>query len=355
MLNKNLHDPALFWLQRVSILWTCVLALATPSLAADSCAPGGLSSWATDWLSSAQVSSALQSSLEYSTLWLWGAVYDPSHQEFSFKPGSVLKQVQAEYMKSPNGCLGLVLHNSGPGGFDPKLGTESVLAPAAALTKLKNLLVEGHFHALQIDLESLPESEASEYEGFLSRVAKTFEGSGIRLSIALHAKTSFPGDSEIARFQRWPNLAKLPFDFVVMAYDFHWATSEPGPIAPSKWVEAVAGLAQNTFGPDHVVITLPLYGYLWKKNGKKWKGEPLLAPELEKLINGEGWKETALAERAEGRSFRKGASERVFFDDATSAKLKFKRINALGLKGLALWRLGGEGTSPVSRSDIGVK
>jgi spore germination protein YaaH len=53
---------------------------------------------------------------------------------------------------------------------------------------------------------------------------------------------------------------------LVMLYDQHWLTSEPGPISAPSWVaQSLAARVAEAGGADRVVAGLPLYGYRWTR------------------------------------------------------------------------------------------
>ena len=57
-------------------------------------------------------------------------------------------------------------------------------------------------------------------------------------------------------------------DFILlMLYDQHWLTSQPGPISAPDWVtRSLAARIAEAGGPERIVVGLPLYGYRWKRN-----------------------------------------------------------------------------------------
>jgi len=50
-----------------------------------------------------------------------------------------------------------------------------------------------------------------------------------------------------------------------MAYDQHWSTSRPGPVASLSWCKAVLDYSLTVVPPEKLVMGIPLYGRSWKK------------------------------------------------------------------------------------------
>ena len=48
-----------------------------------------------------------------------------------------------------------------------------------------------------------------------------------------------------------------------MGYDYHWATSPPGPVAPVGWIRAVLRYAKTQIPASKIILGIPLYGYDW--------------------------------------------------------------------------------------------
>ncbi|OFZ18245.1 MAG: hypothetical protein A2X94_03220 [Bdellovibrionales bacterium GWB1_55_8] len=333
---------------RVFIFLTVVAVSLVSHANADGpkpCAQPGLATWVAEWGIPSQLSPQLSQLHRYSAVWTRDLAFHSSSRSFHQVPSSVLTEVHRELKKTPDVCRGPVLHNATGKGFDASLGLEILKMPDPAFSQLAELVKQQGWNVLQVDLESLPETAAEDFEKWLARLIKSLEPQSIRISVVLHAKTSLPGDYEGARFQRWDKLAALPVDFVVMAYDYHWSTSAPGPIAPFHWVEKVAQLSKATFSMDRLFLALPVYGYHWKKKPGKtvtWSGRPELAPALAKLTSAKRWKAIQLKDSADGMARSRGLDEKSYWDDGKSAADKIQRLRKLGYEKFALWRWGGD-------------
>jgi spore germination protein YaaH len=84
----------------------------------------------------------------------------------------------------------------------------------------------------------------------------------------------------------YESLAAVVDQLVFMAYDFHWSTGDPGPIAPAANVRAVWDYV-NSYGlpREKLALTVPAYGYDWVvdasgKNSSGTEAEALDATQL---------------------------------------------------------------------------
>lgn len=236
--------------------------------------------------------------------------------------------------------IGPVLHNMGSQGFDISLGRQILRDRASIISKLKVASEKYHFNAINIDIESLGKEDAVAYEAFIAELARSLKT--VEISVSLHAKTSDPGENEASHFQRWDHLSKLPVKFVIMAYDYAWSTSAPGPIAPSSWVKSVAQHGLKFFSNNQLSIGLPLYGYYWQKSAKgTWQGEAFLPQDLQRKIVENKLLRLESVKREDGQGFEK-AGQAIYFDDSQSLHAKWKMLQELGIKNFAVWRMGGE-------------
>jgi spore germination protein YaaH len=300
---------------------------------------------------------ALDHLSHYETMWLFG----PSIEALTAQNTSAsdwwsetpaMKDVAAQ-ATAHKIRIGPVLHNATSRGFDADLGLKLIKNPDVPLAALEKEIKSRGWRALNIDLESLPESSADDYEAFLKKLIDKFKDTDIEISICLHPKTDPKGTYEGARFQRWNKLAHLPLSFVIMGYDYSWADSEPGPIAPMTWLNQVRRFAGTQFKSSQIVFALPVFGYHWKKKispANGWNGTPAIAPELIETVTKPGWQKDLKTALPDGHIYKltksdsekKDVSEVVAYDDALSSAAKIARLRASGITRFAIWRIGGE-------------
>jgi len=354
----------LYVLLGLSISWTVIqtVSLSTQAFGAakereiSDCIGARISSWAPEWLKAEEIPAAFNEVPLLDGLWLGPMSFNSKSSTFAVKTSPVFEKLEPLVLKSPAvKCVGSFISNSGRAGFDPALGVAMIHSSTTSLAKFVADVHAKGWNALQVDIESLPESVAEDYEKFLDRLIQLCTPLHMRVSIALHAKTSSQGGYEGARFQRWEKLREKNLDLIVMAYDEHWSTSDPGPIASLKWVDAVVQYAQSVLPSDKFVLALGNYGYRWTqvatRNGKAkhWLGVPLMSFELDRLVrSAKHAKNLPLADRADGLKYMLGPHDVVAFEDSKSLKLKIDHFSSLKIpvQRFAIWRLG-EG--PVSK------
>ncbi|MBI5326536.1 MAG: polysaccharide deacetylase family protein, partial [Ignavibacteriae bacterium] len=120
------------------------------------------------------------------------------------------------------------------------------------LTILKNY----GFNGVNIDFEDLNEKNNENLTDFI-----------IELSKVLHSNELIV-TQDISPFNSDYNISELKdyLDYIIiMAYDNHYAESEPGPVAPVKWVESAITSIMKKFPEEKIILGIAAYGYDWKQ------------------------------------------------------------------------------------------
>jgi len=131
---------------------------------------------------------------------------------------------------------------------------------------------------------------------------------------------------------------------IIMAYDQHWQTSGPGPIAGLDWVKRQLDYMVTQAPKDKLVLGVPFYGRVWtngQNGGGIWYKDIIKAvQENNATIQ---WHEEY---RVPFTKYTKadGNTKEIWFEDARSLQEKVRLVNTYGLKGVAAWRLGQEDT-----------
>lgn len=190
----------------------------------------------------------------------------------------------------------------------------------------------GPFDGLQIDFEAIPSRDRDNFADFL-RLLKAGLGAKT-LSVALPARFTEAGD--VLGYER---LAAIADRLIIMAYDEHWATSEPGPVASLEWCSKVAAYALSKIGPERLVMGLPFYGRSWidKRLARAYRHEGIAA-----LISESGATSISREGGTPSFSYEETVVVTVHYDDAASIASRLSMYGALGARSVAFWRIGQE-------------
>jgi spore germination protein len=202
------------------------------------------------------------------------------------------------------------------------------------------LVLENDFDGIDIDYESLDAQDRDDFSLFVEELAAALHGENKLLSIAVHPKTSDEGSWEGPAAQDWARLGAAVDEFKIMTYDYHWSTSDAGPIAPVGWANQVIDYAATVVPPQKTYLGVHFYGYDWLgKNAKS-----LTWMQVQALIR----RYDAQVQRDESNeawfSYESGGVNTVYFADAQSVEAKLAGVFARhpDLAGIAIWRLGSE-------------
>lgn len=232
------------------------------------------------------------------------------------------------------------LQNAVNGRFDAALVRTLIASPesrerhAEAITRL---VVQKAWDGIDIDYEALSLADRPNFTAFITVLAGKLHGADKQLSVTVHPKTSDsqnwdgPGAHDYAAIGSVADTVKL------MVYDYHWSTSEAGPIAPLEWSAAVVGYAVSEIPANKVIAGLPWYGYDWK--GKSGRGVVYSeAVELARSHN------AAISRDGNGEATFRYADHVVYFQDAASyeAKVDYILQRHPQVGGFTTWRVGGE-------------
>lgn len=196
------------------------------------------------------------------------------------------------------------------------------------------------FDGIDVDYENGYSTDRSRFTTFTRRLAASVHAAGKYLSMTVHPKTSEPGSWDGPQSQNWAAIGEVADRVRVMAYDYHWATSAAGGVAPLSWVREVAAFATSVIPAGKVNLGMPLYGYDWA--GKVGEGVTWEYAEARRKQHG-----ATLQHSSDGAepwfTYNSGGTSRtVWYSDAKSTAAKLKVVDTYGLQGLTFWRLGGE-------------
>jgi spore germination protein YaaH len=226
--------------------------------------------------------------------------------------------------------------------YDP---VADILHDPAAMTRHVNdivTLVTQHGYAgIDIDYEDLHGSDRAAFSTFVANLGDALHAKNKILSVAVFAKTSNAGDDQRNVAQDYAAIGDAADEVRLMAYDYHWAASPPGPVAPITWVQQVLDYAKTQIPAEKIVLGIPVAGYDWVGD----KGEPV--SWLQCFGRTRAYHATLEYDRlTQSPSFRytdeQGRAHEVWFENAESTNAKLQVAKAAGIRGVYLWMFGDE-------------
>jgi spore germination protein len=212
---------------------------------------------------------------------------------------------------------------------------------ARHIDNIVHLVVRNNLRGIDIDYEELQAQDRTVFTRFIRALARELHDAGRTLSVDVFAKTSDRGYDSRNIAQDYHAIGAAADTVRIMAYDWHWASSEPGPIAPIGWVRDVLNYARTQIPLSKIALGVPAYGYDWVGN----HGEPVSWLQVYGLLQKYGspvqWDNSSqspwMTYTAAG-----GAKHVVWFENAYSALAKLALAQNMHVAAAYLWLAGDE-------------
>ncbi len=209
------------------------------------------------------------------------------------------------------------------------------VARKATLDRIEALLIANHADGAFFDFEDLPATAHPFYRQFLIEAHARFAPCGWIAAIAVPADNP---DWDLAAY------AKVADKLFLMAYDEHYQGGDPGPIASQRWFEGVVARAARQIPPDRMIVAVGSYAYDWKKGGET---DALSVEEAWLSAQDSGVKPAFDPVSGNSRILYDEGTQRheVWIADAATAYNQMAALGRMGVRSVALWRLGSEDPS----------
>jgi cellulose synthase/poly-beta-1,6-N-acetylglucosamine synthase-like glycosyltransferase/peptidoglycan/xylan/chitin deacetylase (PgdA/CDA1 family)/spore germination protein YaaH len=247
-------------------------------------------------------------------------------------------------------------YNSNTQDWDAKVGNLLMEAGNRAALRqqiLRFLAAFPAYRGLSVDFESLPEYASPAYMEFIQELYADMHPRNLQLYVTTSAGT----DSKLLKV-----IAANSDGIVLMNYDQHEATSDPGPIASQDWFVANLTRVLKLVPKEKLICALGNYGYDWtlsipppaKRGHKQVKPEVLYT---EDLPVSDAWQRASDADADLNLDYDSlnphfdyideddNRRHVVWFLDAVTLLNEMRAARQLGLQTFALWRLGSEDSS----------
>lgn len=223
--------------------------------------------------------------------------------------------------------------------FSGALAHKLLQSPAnrqRAVESIYRTVVDWGLTGVNIDFEHVYPEDREYYSQFLRELSTRLRPAGILVTVAIPAKTADNPKASWSGAFDYQTIGEAVDRVMLMAYDQHYASGAPGPIASIGWVDKVLQFATSQIPKEKVILGIAGYGYSWAKPGVAHSVTYQKAVELAAKGTGVRWDATHKAPFAEYQG------RQMWFENAASISYKLDLVNRYGIKGIALWRLGQE-------------
>ena len=266
----------------------------------------------------------------------WMSITGPNHRITAF-PDPEGHAIIAHAIHRP--LVLPMVQNALNGNWDSTGLTALLRDPAArarALQAVEAMAVANHGDGVFFDFEDLPAAAQPFYRQFLAEARARWAKRNWIVAIAVPADDP---DWDLAAY------ARVTDKLFLMAYDEHYQGGEPGPIASQRWFEDAVARAQRAVPPSRLVVAVASYAYDWRAGSTDTDADSVEEAWLAARDSGA----TPAFDRASGDSHfayeEDGVHHDVWLADAVSVRNQVVALHSMGVRSIALWRLGSEDPS----------
>jgi spore germination protein YaaH len=210
---------------------------------------------------------------------------------------------------------------------------------AAHVAEIAELVTREDYAGIDIDYEELLSTDREAFTALVAELSAALHPNRRRLSVALFAKDSDAGYDERNLAQDYAAIGAAADEVRLMAYDYHWPGSPPGPLAPIGWVRDVLAYATTRVEPDTILLGVGLYGYDWSGGHGSpisWRQAADLAATHDAAVRLEAESHAPTFSYTDAS----GNGHEVWFENAASARAKVRAAFSAGIGGVFFWMPG---------------
>jgi spore germination protein len=222
-----------------------------------------------------------------------------------------------------------------------------VATPSSRAAFIQNVieLIEGYgFDGVNIDIEDVYIEDSTRLSAFYTELGRALDERGYFLSASVPSRVSDQPFNPFSDPFQYAPIGAAVDEFVVMLYNEHgWPGSGPGPVVSIGWMDRVLRYAMTKMPRDKIVAAVSVFGFDFNlTTGRNTYVTHEMAINRAQQYNAE----IIFDEETQTPMFsyrdEQGNQHEVWFEDEASIQAKVQRAWDLGIKGIALWRLGME-------------
>jgi len=209
-------------------------------------------------------------------------------------------------------------------------------------TSIFNFLVAQHQPGVVLDFEEVPEKSQDDFRTFITELAAQLHTQTLKLMVALPA-ADWSYD--------YKTIAQHADAIILMNYDQHWVTSEPGPIAAQDWYLHNLKTILTLVPAEKIVMGIASYAYDWpvknKANPHPVAASATFQQAIVTSVESEAPPEfdSDTLNLHYSYSDENNVEHEVWMLDGITAYNEMRAAERAGVQGTAMWRLGQEDQS----------
>ncbi len=197
---------------------------------------------------------------------------------------------------------------------------------------LSHFVLDPKYDGRQMAVALVTKRDSKNFRKFLISLKKGIGPNKI-LSVCVAARNKTLSDD----VYDYKMLASCVDKIFIMAYDQHWITSTPGPVAGMEWSKKIADYAKETIPPEKLVFGIPFYGRTWTSENfsKSWYNSG-----INRILNEHNSPKIERKDSIPHFKFKTEITVTGWFDDKESLEKRCEMLKSKEIKNIGFWRLG---------------
>ncbi len=271
-------------------------------------------------------------------------VVSPTWYWVTDNDGNIASVANANYAKTAHD-MGLEVwalisdFHSGVEGLDMNEVLSYTSKRRSFVDRLVTTLVNDGADGVNVDFEKITRECAPHYVQFIRELTLACHANGILVSVDNFVPTEYT-----AHYNRHSQAEFVDY-IIIMGYDEHYAGSpEAGSVASVPWMQEGIENTLKYVPKERVINAVPFYTRVWMTEGGDVKSEAVTMATSQDFLTRNGltatWNEATFQNYAEVSMG--GILYQVWMEDADSMEVRLSVMDALGIAGVASWKLGQE-------------
>ncbi|HHY90128.1 MAG TPA: LysM peptidoglycan-binding domain-containing protein [Clostridiales bacterium] len=229
----------------------------------------------------------------------------------------------------------------------------------AFIQNVINLIEQYGLDGVNMDIEDVYLEDSEGVSALYTELGAALAARGYYLSASVPARVSDEPFNPFSDPFDYAAIGSAVDEFVVMLYNEHgWPGSGPGPVVSIGWMERVLRYTMTKMPKEKIVAAVSVFGFDFNLTTGR---NTYVTYEMAIALANRYGQEVIFDQETKTPMFsytdEQGNQHEVWFENRESLYAKIQLADQLGIKGVALWRLGMEDPSiwPMLREDVVVK